>query len=130
KARRPSEQAEELLATAQEELTTVLEELRELARGIPPAVLSDRGLGAAVEALAVRSPLPVRVVEVPGERLPEAVEAAAYFVISEALTNVAKYARASEATVAVRRANGHAQGEIADDGAGGADPARGCGLAG
>jgi signal transduction histidine kinase len=124
------EKAETMVAEAQEELTRALEELRELARGIHPAVLSDRGLQAAVEALAVRSPLPVRVVEVPGERLPEPVEAAAYFVISEALTNVAKYAQANEATVAVRRVNGHAEVEIADDGVGGADPGRGSGLRG
>ena len=85
-----------MVGAAQEELTHALEELRELARGIHPAVLSDRGLQAAVEALAVRSPLPVKVVEVPGERLPEPVEAAAYFVIAEALTNVAKYANAND----------------------------------
>jgi signal transduction histidine kinase len=124
------DRAEAMVAEAQEELTRALEELRELARGIHPAVLSDRGLQAAVEALAVRSPLPVRVVEVPGERLPEPVEAAAYFVISEALANIAKYARASEATIAVRRVNGHAEVEIADDGVGGADPGRGSGLRG
>ncbi len=130
KIRKAPERAEELVGAAQEELTRALEELRELARGIHPAVLSDRGLQAAVEALAVRSPLPVRVVEVPGERLPEPVEAAAYFVIAEALTNVAKYADANEATVAVRRQNGNALVEVRDDGVGGADPARGSGLHG
>jgi signal transduction histidine kinase len=130
KIRKAPEQAEAMVAAAQEELTRALEELRELARGIHPAVLSDRGLQAAVEALAVRSPLPVRVVEVPGERLPEPVEAAAYFVIAEALTNVAKYAEANEATVAVRRGDGHALVEVRDDGKGGADPARGSGLEG
>ena len=124
------EKAAEMVGAAQEELTRALEELRELARGIHPAVLSDRGLHAAVEALAVRSPLPVKVVEVPGERLPEPVEAAAYFVIAEALTNVAKYANANAATVAVRRVNGHAEVEIRDDGVGGADPCRGSGLRG
>jgi signal transduction histidine kinase len=124
------EQAAEMIGAAGEELTLALEELRELARGIHPAVLSDRGLHAAVEALAVRSPLPVKVVEVPGERLPEPVEAAAYFVIAEALTNVAKYANASAATVAVRRVNGHAEVEVRDDGVGGADPGRGSGLRG
>ena len=91
---------------------------------------ADRGLQAAVEALAVRSPLPVQIVEVPGERLPEPVEAAAYFVIAEALTNVAKYANASRATVAVRRVNGHAEVEVRDDGVGGADPGRGTGIRG
>jgi signal transduction histidine kinase len=130
KIHKAPEKAEELVAAAQDELGTALDELRELARGIHPAVLSDRGLQAAVEALAVRSPLPVRVVEVPGERLPEAVEAAAYFVIAEALTNVAKYADANEATVAVRRTNGHAEVEVRDDGVGGADPGRGSGLHG
>jgi signal transduction histidine kinase len=124
------ETAAAMIGAATEELTLALEELRELARGIHPAVLSDRGLGAAVEALAVRSPLPVEVVEVPGERLPEPVEAAAYFVIAEALTNVAKYANASAATVAVRRVNGHAEVEVRDDGVGGADPGRGSGLRG
>jgi signal transduction histidine kinase len=124
------ERARALVASAHEELNQALEELRELARGIHPAVLSDRGLGAAVEALAVRSPLPVRVVEVPEDRLPAPVEAAAYFVVAEALTNVAKYAGASEATVAVRRTNGHAEVEVADVGVGGADPQRGSGLRG
>jgi len=124
------DRAGEMVAAAQEELTRALEELRELARGIHPAVLSDRGLQAAVEALAVRSPLPVEVVEVQGERLPEPVEAAAYFVIAKALTNVAKYANANAATVAVRRVNGHAHVEIRDDGVGGADPGRGSGLRG
>jgi signal transduction histidine kinase len=128
--RKAPEQAEALVAAAQEELTRALQELRELARGIHPAVLSDRGLQAAVEALAVRSPLPVRVVEVPGERLPEPVEAAVYFVIAEALTNVAKYADATEATVSVRRRNGHAVVEVSDDGVGGADPDLGSGLRG
>ena len=124
------EKAAKMVGDAQEELTRALEELRELARGIHPAVLSDRGLQAAVEALAVRSPLPVKLVEVPGERLPEPVEAAAYFVIAEALTNVAKYANASNATVAVRRVNGHAEVEVRDDGVGGADPGRGTGIRG
>jgi signal transduction histidine kinase len=130
KIHKAPEQAEQLVGAAQHELTTALEELRELARGIHPAVLSDRGLQAAVEALAVRSPLPVHVEEVPGDRLPAPVEAAAYFVISEALTNVAKYAGANEATVAVRRSDGHAVVEVRDDGVGGADPARGSGLHG
>ncbi len=130
KVRKAPEQAETMLAAAQEELRRALEELRELARGIHPAVLSDRGLQAAVEALAVRSPLPVRLVEVPGERLPEPVEAAAYFVIAEALTNVAKYAQASQATVSVVRDNGSAVVEVRDDGVGGANPDRGSGLRG
>jgi signal transduction histidine kinase len=122
--------AERLLGSAQDELRLALEELRELARGIHPAVLSDRGLGAALEALAGRSPVPVALEPVPPERLPAPVEAAAYFVVSEALTNVAKYADASQARVCVSRSNGSAVVEIADDGVGGADPRKGSGLKG
>jgi signal transduction histidine kinase len=124
------ERANELLDAAQQELTLALGELRELARGIHPAVLSDRGLGAALEALAGRAPIEVDLAEIPDDRLPEPIEAAAYFVIAEALTNVAKYAHASQATVRVARQNGHAVVEIADDGIGGADPDRGSGLRG
>ena len=80
------------LAAAGEELALALAELRELARGLHPAVLTDRGLRAAVEMLAGRAPVPVEIAEVPAERLPEPVEAAAYYLIAEALTNVAKYA--------------------------------------
>ena len=119
-----------LLSGAQEELAAALGELRELARGIHPAVLADRGLDAALEALASRSPVPVRLLELPPERLPAAVEAAAYYVVAEALTNVVKYAHASQAEVAVRRRNGHAVVEVRDDGVGGADPERGSGLRG
>jgi signal transduction histidine kinase len=122
--------ADEMLSAAQEELTLAQAELRELARGIHPAVLSDRGLGAALEALAGRAPIEVDLAEVPGDRLPEPIEAAAYFVVAEALTNVAKYAHASQATVSVARRNGHAVVEVADDGIGGADPDRGSGLRG
>ena len=90
--RKDPDGAEAMIAGAQEELTLALEELRELARGIHPAVLSDRGLEPALAALAGRSPVPVEVEETPAERLPPAVEAAAYFVVAEALTNVVKYA--------------------------------------
>jgi signal transduction histidine kinase len=124
------DRANELLAGAQQELTLALGELRELARGIHPAVLSDRGLQAALEALAGRAPIEVDLVELPSDRLPEPIEAAAYFVVAEALTNVAKYAHANLATVKVTRRNGHAVVEIADDGIGGADPDRGSGLRG
>ena len=122
--------ADRLLAGASEELEAALEELRELARGIHPALLSDRGLETALETLAHRAPVPVRLGELPDERLPEAVELAAYFVVSEALTNVAKYAAASEATVSVGRDDGRIVVEVADDGVGGADPERGTGLRG
>jgi signal transduction histidine kinase len=130
KVRKDPEKAEAMLAAAHEELTLALGELRELARGIHPAVLSDRGLAAALESLAGRAPLPVELGDVPEDRLPEPIEAAAYFVVAEALTNVVKYAHASQATVSVERRNGHAIVEVADDGIGGADPDRGSGLRG
>jgi signal transduction histidine kinase len=122
--------AERLLANAGSELESALEELRELARGIHPAVLTDRGLATALETLASRAPVPVELGELPDERLPEAVELVAYFVIAEALTNVAKYAEASHATVQVGRDNGRVVVEVTDDGVGGADPGRGTGLRG
>ena len=121
--------AQRLLGAAREELARALDELRELARGIHPAVLTDRGLAAALETLVARSPVPVEL-ETPAEPLPEPVEAAAYYVVSEALANVAKYAQASEVTVRVARRNGRAIVEVCDDGVGGADPARGSGLRG
>jgi signal transduction histidine kinase len=122
--------ADKLLESAGTELDAALEELRELARGIHPAVLSDRGLGTALETLASRAPVPVELAELPDERLPEAVELAAYFVVAEALTNVAKYADATHATVEVERENGRLVVEVADDGVGGANPANGTGLRG
>jgi signal transduction histidine kinase len=122
--------ARELLDGARAESRAALEDLRELARGIHPAVLTDRGLGPALDALAERAPLPVDVDPVPEERLPGAVEAAAYFVVAESLTNVAKYARASQAEVRVRHDDGFALIEVSDDGVGGADPSSGTGLRG
>jgi signal transduction histidine kinase len=93
-------------------------------------VLSDRGLEAAVGGLAERSPIPVEVLETPSRRLPAPVESATYFVIAEALTNVARYAEASAATVRVARNNGVLEVEVSDDGVGGADPRAGSGLRG
>ena len=122
--------AEALLAGAGQELDSALEELRELARGLHPALLSERGLRTAIETLALRAPVTVELGPVPSERLPEAVELATYFVVSEALTNVAKYADASRASVSVERYNGRVVVAVADDGVGGADPARGSGLRG
>jgi len=122
--------AETLLSGAQQELALALSELRELARGIHPAVLSDRGLEAALEALAARSPVPVELEPMAPGRLPEPVEAAAYFMVSEALTNMAKHAHASRVSIRVQREGRHAIVEVADDGMGGADPDRGSGLAG
>jgi signal transduction histidine kinase len=121
--------AEELVTTATDELALSLEELRELARGIHPAVL-DHGLDAALESLAARSPVPATVDYEAAERLPAPVELAAYFVASEALTNVAKYARATSVAVRVRRSGPRAVIEIADDGIGGADARAGSGLRG
>jgi signal transduction histidine kinase len=120
---------ESLLDRAHDELGQSLTELRELAHGIHPAVLTDRGLEPALQALVTRAPVPVDV-EADADRLPPPVESAAYFVVSEALTNVAKYAKATRASVAVRRANGRVLVEVADDGVGGADAGRGSGLRG
>jgi signal transduction histidine kinase len=126
----PNHELEAMLDRAMDELQTSLSELRELARGIHPAVLTDRGLEPALEALASRAPVPVTVQSADDERLPGPVETAAYFVVSEALANVAKYAQATQATVAVRRANGRVTVEVTDDGVGGADAAQGSGLRG
>ncbi|HEX5781985.1 MAG TPA: MASE1 domain-containing protein [Solirubrobacteraceae bacterium] len=122
--------ARALLSSAQSELARGLEELRELARGIHPAILTDRGLGPALDALAARAPVPVDIAGVPEERLAAPVEAAAYYVVAEAITNVAKYAHATGATVTIGRANGAATVTVSDDGVGGADPAAGTGLRG
>jgi signal transduction histidine kinase len=126
----PNAELEGMLDTALKELQTSLSELRELARGIHPAVLSDRGLEPALQALAARAPVPVTVETDDDERLPSPVETAAYFVVSEALTNVAKYAQATQATVSVRHLNGHVTVEVTDDGVGGADSVQGSGLRG
>jgi signal transduction histidine kinase len=126
----PGSRTATLLDSAMAELTAGLSELRELARGIHPAVLTERGLAAALQALAARAPLPVTISGGLEERLPPAVESAAYFVVMEALTNVAKYASASAADVTIERSDGHVVVGIADDGVGGADPAAGSGLAG
>jgi signal transduction histidine kinase len=121
--------AAELAAAVGEELARSLEELRELARGLHPAVL-EHGLGAALDALANRSRVPAIVrYDVP-ERLPEQIELAAYFVASEALANVAKYADASEVTLRARRNGRMAVIEVTDDGVGGADDSKGSGLRG
>jgi signal transduction histidine kinase len=122
--------AAELIAQAREEAQHAVSELRELARGIHPAILSDRGLAAALEALAARAPVPVEVTGVPENGLRRGVEAAAYFVVAEALTNVAKYANASCATVELSLEEDCLRVQIRDDGVGGADPAMGTGLSG
>jgi PAS domain S-box-containing protein len=117
------------LAEACDELAHAHEELRELAHGLHPAVLGNYGLRAAVEMLAGRTPIPVEIVDVPEGRLPEPVEAAAYYLIAEALTNVSKYAQASKVQVRVAMSDAAVVVEVADDGIGGADPT-GSGLRG
>ena len=124
------DEAGRLLAALTEELSAALTELRELAQGIHPAVLTERGLGAALEVLGSRTPLPVALdVRLP-DRLPEPVETAAYYAVSEALANVVKHSHASRASVRVERPDGLVTVEISDDGVGGADADRGSGLRG
>jgi signal transduction histidine kinase len=119
-----------LVDEALAQLQSGIRDLRELAAGIHPSILTDRGLGAALKALAARSPLPVELGEVPSERLPAPVETSAYFVVAEALTNAAKHARGSQVDVAVRVEDGLTIVEVRDDGIGGADPLAGSGLRG
>jgi signal transduction histidine kinase len=122
--------AEAMLAAAGEDLKLALEELRELARGLHPAVLTDRGLAPALQSLTGRAPFPVEISGVPSLRLTEAVEAAVYYVVAESLTNAAKHAGASEAVVALASTEETIVVEIRDDGRGGASIAGGSGLRG
>jgi PAS domain S-box-containing protein len=122
--------AGKLLEQAGDQLAQGLEQLRELARGIHPALLTDRGLGPALEALAARAPFPVDR-DVAAERFAQPIEVAVYYLVSEALTNAAKYAEATAVSVTVARDGGaRLVAEIADDGGGGANPAAGTGLRG
>jgi signal transduction histidine kinase len=125
-----AEAAGRLLASAREELALALEELRALARGIHPAILTDRGLGPALETLAARAPVAVRVEALPNGRFPEPVEAAAYYLVAEALTNVARHAGDSVVGVRVVRTDERARIEVRDNGVGGAAVGRGSGLRG
>jgi signal transduction histidine kinase len=123
-------QAHQVIAEAHEEAKAALAELRNLVRGLHPAVLEDRGLDAALSGVAARMPIPVRVtVDVPRRPSPT-IEAIAYFVVSEGLTNITKHAQASQAEVFVQRAGDRLHIIVSDDGMGGADPGRGTGLAG
>ncbi|MBV9794433.1 MAG: sensor domain-containing protein [Actinobacteria bacterium] len=123
-------QAELVIAEAHEEAKAALAELRNLIRGLHPPVLEDRGLDAALSGVAARMPIPVKVtVDVP-RRPPATIEAVAYFVVSEGLTNISKHAQATQAEVFVHRAEDRLHIIVSDDGVGGADPARGTGLAG
>lgn len=111
-------------------LTAALEELREIARGLHPAILSEKGLGAALKSLARRSNVPVELSACVDDRLPEPVEAAAYYVVAEALANATKYAQASVVRVDLGVRDGRLRVSVSDDGIGGADPARGTGIIG
>ena len=122
--------AKELVGRAESELAGALEDLRELARGIHPAILTDRGLAPALEMLAGRSGVPVDLCAELDERLPAPVEAAAYYIVAEALTNASKHAGAMRVRVDVRLLDGEALVEVADDGVGGADAGEGSGLRG
>jgi signal transduction histidine kinase len=123
------EQTKRQLARSQEQLTRTLEELRRLAQGLHPRMLSEQGLAAALAALAKDFPLPVDL-NVASTQLPQRVAVVAYFVCAEALANVAKHAAAARVTIAVIASDGRLRVEIADDGVGGADPVRGSGLRG
>jgi signal transduction histidine kinase len=123
------EQTKKLIARSQEQLTRTLEELRRLAQGLHPRMLSEQGLAAALAALAKDFPLPVDL-NVASTQLPQRVAVVAYFICAEALANAAKHAAAARVTVAVIASDGRLRVEIADDGVGGADPARGSGLRG
>jgi signal transduction histidine kinase len=127
---RSSPDAAQPFEAASEQLSEAIEELRELARGIHPAILTERGLGPAVNSLAERSPVPVIVADHLDGRAPAAVEATAYFVVAEALTNAAKHADASAVRVDLDRAGEQLIVSVADDGRGGVDPAQGSGLRG
>ena len=126
---RDPESARELVGEAREEARRALAELRDLARGIRPSLLTERGLEPAIAALAGRSPIPARACVVIETRPPGQVETAAWFVVSEALANTAKHSGAERATVWVTQRNGELQVQVVDDGRGGADPA-GTGLRG
>jgi signal transduction histidine kinase len=121
---------ERILADAVGQLQVAVEELRELARGVHPAVLTEEGLAGALESLAARTPLPVEIQAAPEDRLPEEIEAAAYFVVCEAITNAVKHARATHIRVSAERQNGTLVIEVEDDGIGGARESNGSGLRG
>jgi signal transduction histidine kinase len=118
------------LSRVAEGLTSVLDELRETARGIHPAILADGGLEPALKTLARRSPIPVELAVQVDVRLPERIEVATYYIVSETLTNAAKHAHASIVHVGVEGVDGVVRVSVRDDGAGGADSARGSGLIG
>ena len=125
-----AEEAKQAIAEAHEAAKAALAELRDLIRGLHPAVLEDRGLDAALSGIAARMPIPVRLtVDLPRRPAP-VIEAVAYFVVSEGLANIVKHSQATEAAIFVQRAGDRLHVIVTDDGVGGADPAHGTGLAG
>jgi signal transduction histidine kinase len=122
-------EAQQVIDAAHEEAKEALAELRNLVRGLHPAVLDDRGLDAALSGIAARAPLPVRLSVDAGERASPTIEAVAYFVVSECLANIAKHSAAERAAIDVRRIGSTLRIRVTDDGVGGADPSRGSGLA-
>jgi signal transduction histidine kinase len=131
-ARVPADAVEEraMFSHAAKGLTDAVEDLQEISRGIHPAILSKGGLKPAIKTLARRCPIPVELDLQIDQRLPERIEVAAYYVVSEALTNVAKYAQASVVQVDLRASDSVIELAVRDDGIGGADPTRGSGLVG
>jgi signal transduction histidine kinase len=123
-------EARRRLERARREIGISLEELRDVARGLHPAVVSGHGLEVALEQLAARGPVPVRLTVEVGSRLPERLEVAAFYLVSESLANIGKHANASAASVDVSRSDGRLVIEVIDDGIGGADTERGSGLRG
>ena len=124
------EEGRTMVAVAHEEAKSALREIRDLVRGIHPVILEDRGLDAALSAVVARSPIPVTLDVDVAVRPPAAVESAAYFVVNEALTNVARHAMATKAFVNIARAGDRLVIEVRDDGIGGADMSLGSGLRG
>jgi signal transduction histidine kinase len=130
RAREYPDAAAGMFEDASHELTLAIDELRELAHGIHPSALTDRGLADALRAIALRSPLPIQLLEVPSSQLNATVEATAYFVVSEAIANARKYAGAATVQVRVGQSDGTLHIEVADDGRGGALARPGSGLEG
>jgi signal transduction histidine kinase len=126
----PSVEASVGLDHARSEIATSLGELRDVARGLHPAVVTAHGLGVALESLAARASVPVRLTVGLESRLPEGLEVAAYYLVCESLANIGKHARATSATIEVAHRDGQVVVEVADDGVGGADSERGSGLRG
>jgi signal transduction histidine kinase len=128
--RKPPDELQELAGELAEDMKDVSDELREVSRGIHPTILTEAGLGPALRALARRSTVPIDVDVRLDERLPTPIEAAAYYIASEALTNVAKHARADVVRLTAAHDNGLLTLEVRDDGIGGVDPGRGSGILG